>query len=85
MTREEFKELTGKEVVILDGATGSNLMKQVCQEEFVQKSGFVKIRSHLQNFKKHISRQEVRLFMRLLFQLIKSVLLIMVWKIKYIT
>ena len=27
MTREEFKELTGKEVVILDGATGSNLMK----------------------------------------------------------
>ena len=27
MTREEFKELSSREIVLLDGATGSNLMK----------------------------------------------------------
>lgn len=40
MTREEFKTLTDKEIVILDGATGSNLMKAgmprgVCTEKWI--------------------------------------------------
>lgn len=40
MTREEFRELTSKEIVILDGATGSNLMKAgmprgICTEKWI--------------------------------------------------
>ncbi len=40
MTREEFRELTSKEIVILDGATGSNLMKAgmprgICTEQWI--------------------------------------------------
>ena len=47
MTREEFRELIGREIVILDGATGSNLMKAGMPKGIVQRSGFVKIRSLL--------------------------------------
>lgn len=40
MTREEFKELSGREIVLLDGATGSNLMKAgmprgICTEKWI--------------------------------------------------
>ena len=40
MTREEFRELIGREIVILDGATGSNLMKAgmpkgICTEKWI--------------------------------------------------
>lgn len=40
MTREEFKELVNREIVILDGATGSNLMKAgmprgICTEKWI--------------------------------------------------
>lgn len=40
MTREEFHALTGQEIVLLDGATGSNLMaagmpRGVCTEEWI--------------------------------------------------
>lgn len=40
MTKEEFRKLTKKELVILDGATGSNLMKAgmpkgVCTEQWI--------------------------------------------------
>lgn len=40
MTREEFRKLTSKEIVILDGATGSNLMKAgmprgICTEQWI--------------------------------------------------
>lgn len=40
MTREEFRALTEKEIVLLDGATGSNLMKAgmprgVCTEQWI--------------------------------------------------
>ena len=40
MTREEFRTLTEKGVLLLDGATGSNLMKAgmpkgVCTEQWV--------------------------------------------------
>ena len=40
MTREEFKELSSREIVLLDGATGSNLMKAgmprgICTEKWI--------------------------------------------------
>ena len=40
MTKEEFRELTSREIVILDGATGSNLMKAgmprgICTEQWI--------------------------------------------------
>lgn len=40
MTREEFKELSSRELVLLDGATGSNLMKAgmprgICTEKWI--------------------------------------------------
>lgn len=43
MTREEFKELTNREIVILDGATGSNLMKAgmprgICTEQWISQN-----------------------------------------------
>ena len=56
MTKQEFKELVAKGKVVLDGATGSNLMKAgmprgVCTESWVlevcvQKHGFMKIHRH---------------------------------------
>ena len=64
MTREEFEQLAGAGVILLDGATGSNLTKAGCQKESVQNFGFWSILIFWQIYRRLTWRREARLSMR---------------------
>lgn len=66
MQKQDFKKLFEHGPVILDGATGSNLMKAGMPKAYVPKNGFWNIRIRSSSFREPMQKQDLRSSMLLL-------------------